>query len=159
LYTSCVLGLRPSALFYDIFAHLSKKKKNVNYISNLWWVLQCLCTIEYVEFLYCNNLPLFSFLFLQRNNLPAVRQYLETFAINIYLKFPSLVRIVLLNLQGKYSQLFLWFSFDSERFLLGKLTHTPNRIRSHTLSLTTSCLKGWKCLLDCSPLASFDLEY
>ncbi|KAI7980638.1 putative methyltransferase TARBP1 [Camellia lanceoleosa] len=29
---------------------------------------------------------------LYRNNLPAVRQYLETFAINIYLKFPSLVR-------------------------------------------------------------------
>ncbi|PRQ18401.1 putative tRNA (guanosine(18)-2'-O)-methyltransferase [Rosa chinensis] len=28
---------------------------------------------------------------LYRNNLPAVRQYLETFAINIYLKFPSLV--------------------------------------------------------------------
>ncbi|XP_062146057.1 uncharacterized protein LOC133854045 isoform X2 [Alnus glutinosa] len=28
---------------------------------------------------------------LNRNNLPAVRQYLETFAINIYLKFPSLV--------------------------------------------------------------------
>ncbi|KAJ4826548.1 hypothetical protein Tsubulata_039607 [Turnera subulata] len=27
-----------------------------------------------------------------RNNLPAVRQYLETFAINIYLKFPSLVK-------------------------------------------------------------------
>ncbi|KAK3428925.1 hypothetical protein EUGRSUZ_E00353 [Eucalyptus grandis] len=26
------------------------------------------------------------------NNLPAVRQYLETFAINVYLKFPSLVR-------------------------------------------------------------------
>ncbi|CAL5436699.1 unnamed protein product [Camellia sinensis] len=29
---------------------------------------------------------------LYRNNLPAVRQYLETFAINIYLKFPTLVR-------------------------------------------------------------------
>ncbi|XP_010274499.1 PREDICTED: uncharacterized protein LOC104609816 isoform X2 [Nelumbo nucifera] len=29
---------------------------------------------------------------LYRNNLPAVRQYLETFAINIYLKFPFLVR-------------------------------------------------------------------
>ncbi|KAL4602312.1 hypothetical protein ACB092_10G044100 [Castanea dentata] len=28
---------------------------------------------------------------LYRNNLPAVRQYLETFAINIYLKFPPLV--------------------------------------------------------------------
>lgn len=28
---------------------------------------------------------------LQRNNLPAVRQYLETFAINVYLKFPPLV--------------------------------------------------------------------
>ncbi|OMP10863.1 hypothetical protein COLO4_04210 [Corchorus olitorius] len=26
-----------------------------------------------------------------RNNLPSVRQYLETFAISIYLKFPSLV--------------------------------------------------------------------
>jgi len=33
------------------------------------------------------------FVFLQRNNLPAVRQYLETFAINIYLKFPYLVRL------------------------------------------------------------------
>jgi hypothetical protein len=31
-------------------------------------------------------------LFLQRNNLPAVRQFLETFAILIYLKFPTLVR-------------------------------------------------------------------
>ncbi|KAI8530131.1 hypothetical protein RHMOL_Rhmol11G0031900 [Rhododendron molle] len=29
---------------------------------------------------------------LQRNNLPAVRQYLETVAINIYMKFPSLAR-------------------------------------------------------------------
>ncbi|KAL5551309.1 hypothetical protein UlMin_001485 [Ulmus minor] len=28
---------------------------------------------------------------LSRNNLPAVRQYLETFAINMYLRFPSLV--------------------------------------------------------------------
>nr|XP_048320592.1 uncharacterized protein LOC107430356 isoform X2 [Ziziphus jujuba var. spinosa] len=28
---------------------------------------------------------------LSRNNLPSVRQYLETFAINVYLKFPSLV--------------------------------------------------------------------
>lgn len=33
------------------------------------------------------------FVLLQRNNLPAVRQYLETFAINIYLKFPYLVRL------------------------------------------------------------------
>lgn len=29
---------------------------------------------------------------LQRNNLPSVRQYMETFAIHIYLKFPLLVR-------------------------------------------------------------------
>lgn len=135
-------------------------KHNVNYISNLWWVLECSCTIETAEFLYCNNLPLFSFWFLQRNNLPAVRQYLETFAINIYLKFPSLVRIVLLNLQGKYSQPFSWllFSFDLERFLLGKFTNTLHRIRSHTLLLTISCLRGWKCLLDYSPSACFDLE-
>jgi hypothetical protein len=27
LYTSCILGLRPSSLFNDIFSHLSKKKK------------------------------------------------------------------------------------------------------------------------------------
>jgi hypothetical protein len=31
-------------------------------------------------------------MFVQRNNLPAVRQYLETFTIVIYLKFPMLVR-------------------------------------------------------------------
>ena len=37
------------------------------------------------------------FLVMQRNNLPAVRQYLETFAIQIYLKFPSLVRSTLFS--------------------------------------------------------------
>ncbi|KAK0586054.1 hypothetical protein LWI29_000225 [Acer saccharum] len=37
------------------------------------------------------KLFLLELLDLVRNNLPAVRQYLETFAINIYLKFPSLV--------------------------------------------------------------------
>ncbi|XVE57547.1 hypothetical protein DITRI_Ditri04bG0099200 [Diplodiscus trichospermus] len=34
---------------------------------------------------------------LYRNNLPSVRQYLETFSINIYLKFPSLVMHFLLQ--------------------------------------------------------------
>uniref|UniRef100_A0A2P2MMJ3 Uncharacterized protein n=1 Tax=Rhizophora mucronata TaxID=61149 RepID=A0A2P2MMJ3_RHIMU len=40
---------------------------------------------------------------LYRNNLPAVRQYLETFAINIYLKFPSLVRGQLVSILQDYS--------------------------------------------------------
>lgn len=38
---------------------------------------------------------------MQRNNLPAVRQYLETFAINMYLKFPPLVRLSLVVLHCK----------------------------------------------------------
>ncbi|KAJ7952593.1 tRNA/rRNA methyltransferase (SpoU) family protein [Quillaja saponaria] len=40
---------------------------------------------------------------LYRNNLPAVRQYLETFAINIYLKFPSLVREQLVPILRDYN--------------------------------------------------------
>ncbi|KAF5735116.1 hypothetical protein HS088_TW15G00616 [Tripterygium wilfordii] len=39
---------------------------------------------------------------LNRNNLPAVRQYLETFAISIYLKFPSLVREQLVPILRDY---------------------------------------------------------
>ncbi|XP_043812569.1 uncharacterized protein LOC110629722 isoform X3 [Manihot esculenta] len=39
---------------------------------------------------------------LYRNNLPAVRQYLETFAINIYLKFPSLVGVQLVPILRDY---------------------------------------------------------
>ncbi|KAI4327194.1 hypothetical protein L6164_019684 [Bauhinia variegata] len=39
---------------------------------------------------------------LNRNNLPAVRQYLETFAINIYLKFPLLVKEQLVPILQDY---------------------------------------------------------
>ncbi|CAH2078761.1 unnamed protein product [Thlaspi arvense] len=39
---------------------------------------------------------------LYRNNLPAVRQYLETFAINIYLKFPALVKEQLVPILQNY---------------------------------------------------------
>ncbi|CAK9173318.1 unnamed protein product [Ilex paraguariensis] len=39
---------------------------------------------------------------LHRNNLPGVRQYLETFAIHIYLKFPSLVGEELIPLLRSY---------------------------------------------------------
>ncbi|KAG9154332.1 hypothetical protein Leryth_000767 [Lithospermum erythrorhizon] len=39
---------------------------------------------------------------LQRNNLPSVRQYLETFAIYVYLKFPSLVGQELVHLLRNY---------------------------------------------------------
>uniref|UniRef100_A0A1J3HNC1 tRNA (guanosine(18)-2'-O)-methyltransferase TARBP1 n=1 Tax=Noccaea caerulescens TaxID=107243 RepID=A0A1J3HNC1_NOCCA len=39
---------------------------------------------------------------LHRNNLPAVRQYLETFAINIYLKFPALVKEQLVPILQNY---------------------------------------------------------
>ncbi|CAH8386786.1 unnamed protein product [Eruca vesicaria subsp. sativa] len=39
---------------------------------------------------------------LYRNNLPAVRQYLETFAINIYLKFPPLVKEQLVPILQNY---------------------------------------------------------
>ncbi|CAN8324989.1 unnamed protein product [Cochlearia groenlandica] len=39
---------------------------------------------------------------LHKNNLPAVRQYLETFAINIYLKFPALVKEQLVPILKNY---------------------------------------------------------
>ncbi|XP_024005166.1 uncharacterized protein LOC18030139 [Eutrema salsugineum] len=39
---------------------------------------------------------------LYRNNLPAVRQYLETFAINIYLTFPALVKEQLVPILQNY---------------------------------------------------------
>nr|XP_043612363.1 uncharacterized protein LOC122584195 isoform X2 [Erigeron canadensis] len=39
---------------------------------------------------------------LYRNNMPGVRQYLETFAINVYLKFPSLVNEQLVPMVRKY---------------------------------------------------------
>ncbi|XP_023635654.1 uncharacterized protein LOC17880577 isoform X1 [Capsella rubella] len=39
---------------------------------------------------------------LHRNNLPAVRQYLETFAINIYLNFPALVKEQLVPILKNY---------------------------------------------------------
>ncbi|CAJ1943228.1 unnamed protein product [Sphenostylis stenocarpa] len=53
---------------------------------------QIICVLSpFVEEDMVGKIVEYLYISLNRNNLPAVRQYLETFAINIYLKFPSLV--------------------------------------------------------------------
>ncbi|KAF8027338.1 hypothetical protein BT93_E0286 [Corymbia citriodora subsp. variegata] len=62
------------------------------------------------------------------NNLPAVRQYLETFAINVYLKFPSLVReqlVPILRDHNARPQALSSYVFIAANILL----HTSNDVR------------------------------
>jgi hypothetical protein len=51
LYTSCVLGLRPSALFYDIFAHLSTS----NYFSHTYSEKKTNILIKFFFFFLISN--------------------------------------------------------------------------------------------------------
>lgn len=60
-------------------------------ISSPFTSASVLCLLHLSLSMFQSSRVIYSY-FLQRNNLPAVRQYLETFAINVYLKFPSLVR-------------------------------------------------------------------
>lgn len=134
-------------------------------------MLECSCTIESVEFLYCKNVNYISnlwwvlhilllLLISVEKQLTCCPPILGDICNKYLLEVSIIGKDSLLNLQGNYSRPFSWslFSFYLEGFLLSKLIYTPRRIRSHTFSLTTSCLRGWKCLLDYSPLASFYLE-
>ncbi|KAL0834136.1 hypothetical protein Bca101_086025 [Brassica carinata] len=57
---------------------------------------------DYQDAIVAGKLFLLELLDAARNNLPAVRQYLETFAINIYLKFPPLVKEQLVPILQNY---------------------------------------------------------
>ncbi|CAN0842679.1 Probable methyltransferase TARBP1 [Linum grandiflorum] len=67
-----------------------------------------------------------------KNNFPAVRQYLETFAINIFLKFPSLVRKQLVPILQDYemrSQALSSYVFIAANIIL----HSSTPLRSRHL--------------------------
>ncbi|KAI4369980.1 hypothetical protein MLD38_018368 [Melastoma candidum] len=69
---------------------------------------------------------------LYRNNLPAVRQYLETFAINVYLKFPSLVKEQLVPILLDHNtkpQALSSYVFIAANIIL----HAPNQLKSKHL--------------------------
>ncbi|KAK4747416.1 hypothetical protein SAY87_014002 [Trapa incisa] len=75
----------------DLAKELYKKYSAIHRRKIRVWQMICVLTqfvcddiVEQVT--HCLHVSLY------RNNLPAIRQYLETFAINVYLKFPSLVR-------------------------------------------------------------------
>ncbi|KAK6251036.1 hypothetical protein SCA6_005041 [Theobroma cacao] len=74
----------------DLAKELYKKYSAIHRRKIRAWQMICVLS-QFVdddivgEVAHCLHIALY------RNNLPSVRQYLETFAINIYLKFPSLV--------------------------------------------------------------------
>ncbi|ONI06355.1 hypothetical protein PRUPE_5G055400 [Prunus persica] len=74
----------------DLAKELYKKYSAIHRRKVRAWQMICIlsrfvCQDIVSEVAHCLHLSLY------RNNLPAVRQYLETFAINMYLKFPPLV--------------------------------------------------------------------
>ncbi|XP_022735879.1 uncharacterized protein LOC111289259 isoform X3 [Durio zibethinus] len=74
----------------DLAKELYKKYSAIHRRKIRAWQMICVLS-QFVdddivgEVIHCLNIALY------RNNLPSVRQYLETFLINIYLKFPYLV--------------------------------------------------------------------
>ncbi|XP_039022591.1 uncharacterized protein LOC120155085 isoform X1 [Hibiscus syriacus] len=85
----------------DLAKELYKKHSVIHRRKVRAWQMICVLS-QFVdddvvgEVTHCLQLALY------RNNFPSVRQYLETFAINIYLKFPSLVSKQLVPLFRDY---------------------------------------------------------
>ncbi|EEC74324.1 hypothetical protein OsI_09608 [Oryza sativa Indica Group] len=73
----------------DISRELYKKYSSVHRRKVRIWQMICVLS-QYVEDDIVKEVTSSIHICLYRNNLPAVRQYLETFAILIYLKFPAL---------------------------------------------------------------------
>ncbi|KAL2573579.1 hypothetical protein AAZV13_17G136200 [Glycine max] len=75
----------------DLAKELYKKYSAIHRRKIRAWQIICVLS-PFVEEDIVGKVLEYLYISLNRNNLPAVRQYLETFAINIYLKFPSLVK-------------------------------------------------------------------
>ncbi|KAL6648997.1 hypothetical protein ACP70R_013221 [Stipagrostis hirtigluma subsp. patula] len=73
----------------DLSKELYKKYSSVHRRKVRVWQMICVLS-QYVEDDIVEEVTSSTHICLYRNNLPAVRQYLETFAILIYLKFPIL---------------------------------------------------------------------
>ncbi|KAK4844740.1 hypothetical protein QYF36_023863 [Acer negundo] len=74
----------------DLAKELYKKYSGIHRRKIRVWQMICVLS-RFVDHEIVGKVTSLLHISLYRNNLPAVRQYLETFAINIYLKFPSLV--------------------------------------------------------------------
>ncbi|KAK7386290.1 hypothetical protein VNO78_26419 [Psophocarpus tetragonolobus] len=85
----------------DLAKELYKKYSSIHRRKIRAWQIICVLS-PYVEHDIVGKVVEYMYISLNRNNLPAVRQYLETFAINIYLKFPSLVKEQLVPILRDY---------------------------------------------------------
>ncbi|KAJ4784544.1 tRNA/rRNA methyltransferase (SpoU) family protein [Rhynchospora pubera] len=86
----------------DISKELYKKYSSVHRRKVRAWQMICVLS-HFVEDDIIEEVTSKLYLCLYRTNLPAVRQYLETFAIQIYLKFPDLVEQQLLPIFHDYA--------------------------------------------------------
>ncbi|KAJ4957121.1 hypothetical protein NE237_013904 [Protea cynaroides] len=86
----------------DLAKELYKKYSGVHRRKVRAWQMICILS-WFVEKDIVQQITSSLHICLQRNNLPGVRQYLETFAIQIYLKFPSLVGKQLLPIFHDYN--------------------------------------------------------
>ncbi|PNY12400.1 tRNA/rRNA methyltransferase SpoU family protein, partial [Trifolium pratense] len=73
----------------DLSKELYKKHSSIHRRKIRAWQIICILS-PFVKEDIVGKVLNYLYISLNRNNLPAVRQYLETFAINIYLNFPSL---------------------------------------------------------------------
>ncbi|XP_027337446.1 uncharacterized protein LOC113851166 [Abrus precatorius] len=85
----------------DLAKELYKKYSSIHRRKIRVWQIICVLSPFVVEDIVGKVVD-YLYISLNRNNLPAVRQYLETFAINIYLKFPSLVKEQLVPILRDY---------------------------------------------------------
>ncbi|XP_027919590.1 uncharacterized protein LOC114178088 isoform X2 [Vigna unguiculata] len=88
---SFLLELLDSVNDKDLAKELYKKYSAIHRRKIRAWQIICVLS-PFVEEDIVGKVVEYLSVSLNRNNLPAVRQYLETFAINIYLKFPYLVK-------------------------------------------------------------------
>lgn len=86
-------------------------------------------------------------LFLQRNNLPAVRQYLETFAILIYLKFPTSFS----SLQALSSYVFIAANVILHSWELAAQINHLNQLLPPILPFLTSHHHSLRCFTQVKP--------
>ncbi|XP_043715500.1 uncharacterized protein LOC122663896 isoform X2 [Telopea speciosissima] len=86
----------------DLSKELYKKYSGVHRRKVRAWQMICILS-RFVDEDIVQQVTSSLHIGLNRNNLPAVRQYLETFAIQIYLKFPSLVAEQLIPIFHDYN--------------------------------------------------------
>ncbi|XP_019421761.1 PREDICTED: uncharacterized protein LOC109331611 [Lupinus angustifolius] len=109
---NCIAALESGKLFLlelldsavndkDLVKELYKKYSAIHRRKVRAWQIICVLS-PFVDKDIVEKVVDYLYMSLNRNNLPAVRQYLETFAINMYLKFPSLVKEQLVPILRDY---------------------------------------------------------